>query len=310
MNPIADILARQGMLVLDGGLATELESLGCDLDDPLWSARALLDSPDDIREVCRRYLSAGADCVATATYQASTPGLAAAGLSHPEIATLLRDAVSLVVEERDRFWEDPSNRLGRSRPLVTASVGPYGAYLADGSEYRGDYGLSAADLYDFHADRWADLAGTAADVMACETTPSLEETLAYCRLAAVSGSPTWVSFQCPDERSLADGTPLVEAVAVCHEEPNIVAVGINCTDPRLVSALVQRARESTDLPVLVYPNSGEEWDAGSKTWIGAPTPTDWASRAREWREAGASGIGGCCRVGPADITSIRQALFG
>ena len=315
MSPLDAILETHGGVVLDGGLATELEALGCDLGGPLWSAGVLLEHPDLIRRACRRFLDAGADCVATATYQASVPGLVDRGLAPAEIAALLNRAVDMVVEERDAFWADlrvdtPDrvDRSRRARPIVAASIGPYGASLADGSEYRGDYGLSAADLYDFHAERWAILADSAADILACETTPSLEETLAYCRLAAVSARPTWISFQCRDEKSIADGTPLETAISAAHTEPHVVAVGINCTAPDLITPLIEIARRSTDRPILVYPNSGETWDAATRSWVGRPTPTDWAARAVEWRGAGAAGIGGCCRVRPADITSIRTAL--
>lgn len=310
MNPIEGVLDRQGFLVLDGGLATELEALGCDLADALWSASALLDHPERLGEVCRLYLEAGADCVATATYQATFPGLRARGLSDDDISSLLREATALVLGERDRFWADETNRVARARPLVAASIGPYGAYLADGSEYRGDYGLSRADLYDFHARRWEVLAGTDTDLLACETTPSLVETHAYCRLAAVSGRPTWISFQCRDETSIADGTALETVAAVCEEEPNVVAVGINCTDPGLVGSLLEAARAGTGKPLLVYPNSGERWDAVAKKWRGPPEPHDWGASALEWARQGAAGVGGCCRVRPADISRIRAALAG
>ncbi|MFV1988625.1 MAG: homocysteine S-methyltransferase family protein, partial [Gemmatimonadota bacterium] len=156
--------------------------------------------------------------------------------------------------------------------------------------------------------RWEILADTGADMLACETTPSIEETHAYCRLAAVSGRPTWVSFQCRDETAIADGTPLESAAAVCDEEPNVVAVGINCTDPGLVDSLLEEARRGTTKPLLVYPNGGEEWDAQARAWVGAATPTDWAARAVDWYDRGAAGIGGCCRVGPSDIRVIGEAL--
>ena len=308
-DPIRAFLEREGFLVVDGGLATELEALGCDLSDELWSARALLDAPDAVRAVHRRYLEAGADCIATATYQATFEGFAARGLDASDTARLLERSVEIAVSARDEFVADrtagvaePTDRL---RPLVAASVGPYGAFLADGSEYRGDYGLSAAELYDFHARRWEVLAETEADVLACETTPSVEETRAYCRLAAVSHRPTWVSFQCRDGAHLADGTPVEAAVALCDAEPHVVAVGVNCTDPGLTVSLIEAARRATGKPILVYPNSGEAWDAEAKCWTGAANPVDWARSAAEWRAAGADGVGGCCRVGPSAIAAIR-----
>ena len=308
-DPIRVVLERKGFLVLDGGLATELETLGCDLNDPLWSARALIDDPEAIRTAHRRFLEAGADCIATATYQATFEGFAARGLDASDTARLLGRAVEIAVSARDAFVAeraaDATEPADRPRPLVAASVGPYGAFLADGSEYRGDYGLSAAELYDFHARRWEVLAETRADVLACETTPSLEETQACCRLAAVSHHPTWISFQCRDGAHLADGTPLETAVALCEAEPHVVAVGVNCVDPRLVAPLIRTARRATGKPILVYPNSGEEWDAKAKRWTGPATPMDWARSATEWRREGADGVGGCCRVGPAGIAAIR-----
>ncbi len=308
-DPIRAFLEQEGVLVLDGGLATELESLGCDLSDELWSAQALLDAPDAVRTAHRRYLEAGADCIATATYQATFEGFRARGIEAADTTRLLERAVEIAVSARAEFLSDPAGRTdGRPPPLVAASVGPYGAFLADGSEYRGDYGLSAADLYDFHAPRWEVLAETAADVLACETTPSVEETRAYCRLAAVSHRPTWISFQCRDRAHLADGTPLETAVALCDAEPHVVAVGVNCTDPDFIASLIGQARRATSKPVLVYPNSGEEWDAAAKRWIGPATPVDWARSAADWWREGATGVGGCCRVGPADIAVIRAGM--
>jgi len=302
-DPIRDFIEREGFLVLDGGLATELEALGCDLDDPLWSARVLIDDPQAVRNAHRRFLDAGADCIATATYQATFGGFAARGIDAAATARILRDSVGLAISARADFLG--GRPASRPPPLVAASIGPYGAYLADGSEYAGDYGLSAAELYDFHAPRWEVLAETEADVLACETTPSVEETRAYCRLAAVSHRPTWVSFQCRDGARLADGTPLETAAALCDAEPHVVAVGVNCTDPALTVSLIGAARRATGKPILAYPNSGETWDAGTKCWTGPATPMDWARSAAEWRAAGADGIGGCCRVGPAEITAVR-----
>ena len=318
IDPIRDFIEREGFLVLDGGLATELEALGCDLDDPLWSARALIDDPEAIRAAHRRYLEAGADCIATATYQATFEGFAARGLDAAATRRILRDSVEVALSARADFLggrgapapDGPPSAghppsASHPPPLVAASIGPYGAYLADGSEYTGDYGLSAAELYDFHAPRWQVLAETEADVLACETTPSVEETRAYCRLAAVSHRPTWISFQCRDGARLADGTPLEAAVALCDAEPHVVAVGANCTDPSLTVSLIGAARRATGKPILVYPNSGETWDAETKCWTGPATPMDWAGSAAEWRAAGADGIGGCCRVGPAEVAAIR-----
>lgn len=308
-NPIARFIAHQGVMLLDGGLATALEARGCDLNDDLWSASVLLEEPDLIREVHRDFLHAGADCIATVTYQATIAGFEARGLSEADSEALLHQAVRLAVQTRDAFWEEPMNREGRLRPLIAASIGPYGAYLADGSEYTGDYDIDEEKLYEFHLDRWRILAGTDADLIACETIPSLSETHALLRLLRETpGMWAWISFSCRDEARLRDGARLAVAARDCDAEPGVAAVGINCTSPGLISPLIREAREVTDKPLLVYPNSGEGYDASEKSWVGSSRVTDWGTECRRWTEEGATGVGGCCRVGPEAIAAMRRAL--
>ena len=201
-------LARQGFVLLDGGLATELERRGHDLDDPLWSAKVLLEDPGAIRAAHRTYLDAGADCVITATYQATFQGLAARGVDSSRAEGVLLKAVDLAVRARDDFRAGQANREGRLRPVVAAGIGPYGAFLADGSEYRGDYGIGARALADFHRRRLRLLAGSPADMLACETLPSLGEARVLAALAReTTAKPVWFSFTCRDEGHLSDGTP-------------------------------------------------------------------------------------------------------
>ncbi len=325
INPLAPFLARQGFLVLDGGLATELEARGFDLDDPLWSARLLVEAPDAVRTLHRDYLDAGADCIISASYQASLPGFQRRGLDSVRAVALLRLAVTLAREARDSFWAEytaadgnvtdqpppgesaPARR--RLRPLVAASVGPYGAYLADGSEYSGRYGLGVADLADWHRPRWQILAGAGADLLACETIPSALEARALLEL--LRGSPAavaWFSFSCQDAARLHDGTPLDDAVGPLLAEPRVIALGINCTAPRFIPDLLARLSSLTDKPLLVYPNSGEVYDQVRRQWQGLSDPEDWGHRSRDWLSAGARLIGGCCRTGPAHVRQIRAAL--
>lgn len=309
-SPLAPFLETQGAMVLDGGLATALEARGCDLNDDLWSARVLLEEPETVREVHRDFLAAGADCIATATYQATFPGLRARGLSDREAEESLLRAVCLATEARDAFWSDPANRGERLRPLVAASIGPYGAFLADGSEYRGDYGIGDEELYHFHERRWRTLAASEADLLACETVPSLPEARVLLRLLAETpGRWAWISFSCRDEAEISDGHALAEAARACDAAPGLAAVGINCTAPDLILTLIGEARRGTDKPILVYPNSGEGWDAPRKRWIGRAATVEWGDAAREWSRAGASGVGGCCRVGPDEIREIRRSVL-
>jgi homocysteine S-methyltransferase len=310
-SPFEPFLRAQGVVILDGGLATALEAQGQDLNDPLWSARVLLDAPEIVRRVHLEYLAAGADCIATVTYQATFEGMARRGLTDTESENILASAVNLAVEARKAFWADPANRRGRLRPLVAASVGPYGAYLADGSEYSGNYGLSEDALYEFHRRRWHVLADAAPDVMGCETIPSVVEAGALLRLLAETpGRWAWLSFQCRDGAHLADGTPLAEVVRLCSSSERVAGVGVNCVPPRLVDALLDAALGEAHVPVMAYPNSGEAYDATSKAWRPGRAGPDPADAAPGWRDRGARVLGGCCRTGPDTIARMRKSLLG
>ena len=310
-SPFDLFFRDQGYVLLDGGLATALEEGGQDLNDPLWSARVLLEAPGALTAVHRAYLEAGADCIATATYQATFQGFRARGLDDGQAEEAFHLAVRLAVDARDAFWSDPGKRRGRLRPLVAASIGPYGAYLADGSEYRGDYGLGEEELTDFHRRRWHLLARTAADVLACETVPSaLEARVLVHLLDETPDAWAWISFQCRDEAHLADGTPLGDAVAACLEHPRVVAAGVNCVPPQRVPALLAAAGRGKGRSLVAYPNSGERYDAVTKTWRPGSDPVDLAAEAPGWRRLGAAVVGGCCRTTPATIASMRRSLRG
>lgn len=311
---LTPFLQRQGALILDGGLATELERAGHDLSDALWSARLLRDDPDAIRQVHTAYLNAGADCIATASYQATAAGFMRLGLSAAEADGLITRSVSLATAARDAFWADEAQRFGRIKPLVAASIGPYGAYLANGAEYTGEYELDEDGLFDFHHTRWQMLADSSADLLACETIPSLPETRALLRLArATPQRPVWISFSCRDARHIADGTPLAQVSALADAVPNVVAIGVNCVPPERVAALIGEVRRGTTKPVVVYPNSGEAWDAARRCWVvgdSAEWDTVFAGQVQAWQRLGARLIGGCCRTTPETIRGVRAAVVG
>ena len=308
-NPIQPFLDGPGFLVVDGGLASELERGGFDLQDALWSARLLKEAPEAIREVHRRYLEAGADCVISASYQATTQGFMARGVTEGAAEEFIGLAVRLAVAARDDFWSTAANRERRMRPLVAASVGPYGAYLADGSEFTGQYDLDERALIEFHRRRWEILCSSDADLLACETIPSAEEARALAHLLTnTPGIHAWFSFSCRDGEHISDGTPIADCVRDLASNPQGVAVGVNCTAPAHISSLVENIRAVTDTPIVVYPNSGEGWDAVSKSWTGVADAAAFAAAGRSWRDAGARLLGGCCRTRPEDIRRLREAL--
>jgi homocysteine S-methyltransferase len=306
-NPIRSILDQYPALVIDGALATELERRGCDLKDELWSARILLEQPEIIKQVHLDYFKAGADCAITASYQATIEGFQKRGLSQTEAIALIQKSVSLAREARDEFWAEETNRAGRAKPFVAASVGPYGAFLADGSEYRGQYGLSQKELIDFHRPRMKALVESGADLLACETIPSLVEAQAIARLLAeFPNTSAWISFSARDEMHISEGQVFADCVQHLEGHPQVVALGINCTSPAYVPSLIREAGKKTEKPLLVYPNSGETYNAARNDWNGDPALEVFGTHAREWYEAGARLIGGCCRTTPEDIRVIAS----
>ncbi|MFD5078710.1 homocysteine S-methyltransferase [Streptomyces sp. NPDC058371] len=297
---LADALDT-GTVVLDGGMSNQLESAGHDLRDELWSARLLAERPEAITEAHLAYFEAGADVAVTASYQATFEGFAKRAVGPERAAELIGLSVELAREAARR-----AHAGGVTRPLwVAASAGPYGAMLADGSEYRGRYGLSVDELERFHRPRLEVLAAAAPDVLALETVPDTDETRALLRAVRGLGVPAWLSYTVDGDRTRA-GQPLEDAFALAADADEVIAVGVNCCSPADVDSAVETAARVTGKPVVVYPNSGETWDARARAWDGRPTFT--SEQVTGWRRAGARLIGGCCRVGPTAITGISQAV--
>lgn len=289
------VLAANRPIVIDGGLATQLEAQGCDINNPLWSASIITENPQAIVDAHRAFLDAGAEIIISASYQTVDPGLVAG-------------AVNLAVQARDEFVRGNPDAIA---PLVAGSIGPYGAILSDGSEYTGDYGVSSAELSDFHSSRIAQLDAGAADILACETIPSYDEAIALRDLLADASSPAWISFSCRDGSCINDGTSIEEAVGLFRDHPSVRAVGVNCSGPQHIASLIRKIRVALpEMPILVYPNSGELFNADDKTWSGTATASDWIPAAQEWLAAGATMVGGCCRTGPEHIHAISQTIHG
>ncbi|WP_435189683.1 homocysteine S-methyltransferase [Streptomyces sp. bgisy126] len=287
---------RAEVLVLDGGLSDQLEVQGCDLSDALWSARLLADGPERIEEAHTAYVRAGARVLITSGYQATFEGFARRGLGREEAARLLARSVELARSAAD---------AGEREVWVAASVGPYGAMLADGSEYRGRYGLSVRDLEAFHRPRIEAFAAAGPDVLALETVPDAEEAEALLRAAEGCGVPVWLSYTVEGGRTRA-GQDLAEAFAVAAGNDRVVAVGVNCCDPADAGPAVETAVAVTGKPAVVYPNSGERWDARARDWRGGSAFDP--GRAAAWVRSGARLVGGCCRVGPSGIAALAEAL--
>lgn len=306
------------IVLLDGGLATELIARGHDLSDRLWSARVLLTDPEAIEEVHLAYFRAGAQVAITASYQASVEGFAAVGLDRATALKLIRRSVELAARARDRYraeWVDhpggsPGDEADGGRKLLVAgSVGPYGAMLADGSEYRGDYDPGARALADFHRPRIDALVEAGADLLAFETIPTVREAETLIRLLDDVDVPAWLSYSCRDGASTSAGEPIATAVAL-GDHSRILAVGVNCTAPRHMPGLLTAAHEATDRPLIAYPNGGDRWDAPSRRWVADAGGSFEPATVAAWVRHGATWLGGCCGTGPGEIAALAAIVGG
>jgi homocysteine S-methyltransferase len=293
-------------LLLDGGLSNELERQGCDLNQKLWSAKLLESNPEAIVLAHLAYLEAGAQCIITSSYQATLPGFMALGYDQPSAGELILKSVQLAEEARRRFVSIHPHQL---KPVIAASIGPYGAYLADGSEYRGDYAISDRELGDFHEPRINLLDKSTADILACETIPSFREAHVLSVILKDKSKAAWISFSCKDGKHISDGTPIEKCAALFARHPKVFAIGVNCTSPEYISELIQSIKtKSGDKKIVVYPNSGAVYHADSKTWTGLSDSSSCEVMVKEWMDLGADIIGGCCGIGPEQIKAMGKVI--
>ncbi len=307
MNPIDKILHKSPLMVLDGALGSELEKRGHHLDAPLWSAKILLEQPDTIQTIHHDYYKAGAHCVITASYQATVEGFMAHGLNEAEASKVLQNSVVIAQEARDHFLKEKDKQQSPIRPLVAASVGPYGAYLANGSEYNGKYDLNEEQLIAFHAKRLQLLVEAQPDILACETIPCLIEAKALVKLLHhFSNISCWISFSAKSGTQINSGESIEECVSRLDNYQQVAAIGINCTAPEHISTAIQKIRQNTDKPIIVYPNSGDTFNLTQQTWVAHNRKVTFGEMAKQWFAEGANIIGGCCQTSPEDIREIAS----
>ena len=310
---LGSILEKNRIMIIDGSMSTPLERMGADLNDELWTAKILREQPELIRKVHTDYLKAGADCGITSSYQATIPGLMAKGMTEASAEDLIAASVRIFLEAREEWWEEEGREAGRQYPLCLASIGPYGAYLADGSEYRGRYAVSDSELRDFHRRRMEILRDAGADMFLIETIPSYREAAVLADLSEELGLDYWISFSCMSGTRINEGDPIRTCVRnIIEGHPHLKMIGVNCTDPKFIVSLIGEIREGlddagTDLPIGVYPNSGEKYDPETKTWTKAGEGLAFGAYAYEYMKAGASAVGGCCTTVASHIEQVVSA---
>lgn len=307
MNPIENILNNYPVMILDGAMATELEKYNCDLNDALWSAKVLMENPELIKKVHLDYFHAGADIALTASYQATVEGFMKRNLTKEAAKNLIIQSVTLAAEARDEYWAATIDKANRPKPLVAASVGPYGAYLADGSEFTGNYKVTKEALVQFHEERIAILLDAGADILICETIPCLMEAEAILSiLKRYSNIYAIMSFSAKDEQHISNGEKIADCAKLLDPATQVAAIGINCTNPEYIVGLITEIKQQSAKPIAVYPNSGETYHPEDKTWSSETTATDFGTLSKAWYQAGAKIIGGCCRTSPRDIEKITN----
>ena len=312
-NLITENLKYKTGLVVDGAMATELEKRGVETNSDLWSATALIENPEAITAVHKSYFEHGADIATTNTYQANVAKFMELGLTETESKNLIIKAVELAKKARTEYYDGLSEEARSKRakyPLIAGSVGPYGAYLADGSEYRGDYDLTEEQYQDFHRQRMELLDQAGVDLFAFETQPNFAETKALVNLLQQEfpEQQAWLSFSIKDSETLCDGTSLHEAVRYFEAVDKISAIGVNCTTLENIEETVKNIRSVTAKPIIVYPNNGDIYDPITKTWQANPQADTFSDLVPSWRQAGADLIGGCCRTTPTDISEISEII--
>lgn len=304
---IDNILKDRYPFIIDGGLSNVLEEQGCDLNHKLWTANVLEKNPEAIIQAHLDYLKSGAQCITTSSYQASIPGLIAIGYTKESAEKIILKSIQLAEIAIKRALD---SGIVNFKPLIAASVGPYGAYLADGSEYRGNYNVSDETLKEFHLERIRILDLSKADILACETIPSFQEARILSDMLIHVDKPAWISFSCRDEQHLNDGSKIEKCVSIFKNHPKVFAVGVNCTDPEYISGIIKCIKASeVDKQIIVYPNSGEAYNAKTKTWLGLSEPKLFVEMTKEWSKLGANIIGGCCRIGPEHIRRMNKIIL-
>ncbi|TDM50423.1 homocysteine S-methyltransferase [Macrococcoides goetzii] len=287
---------QQDIVILDGGFGTTVEQFGYDVKHELWSSNLLQSNPEAVYIVHQAFVDSGAEIILTNTYQASVQSFLNIGIDRQAARKYLEKAVELATRAAD------------DKAIVAGSLGPYGAMLGNGSEYTGDYKETEEDYIQYHKERLDILIEAGVNVFAFETIPNIEEIKAVkTMLCDYPSIEAWVSVTLKDSDHLSDGTSLEEVIRVVNEIDNVLAFGVNCTSVKVIDGAVDKLIALSDKPLILYPNGGRKYDAVNKIWIDQHDAS-LVEAAVRWKDKGVKIIGGCCQVGPEEISELVRTL--
>jgi len=304
-----ELREQKPILIIDGAMGTQLEARGHDVNDDLWSAKILAEDPAAIEQIHYDYFKAGADIGMSCSYQATIPGFMSAGYSQEEAEDLIRLSMKLLIDARERWWNDEGKDSGRPYPLVCGDIGPYGAYITGGEEYIGSYHQSEEEYREFHLPRIKLLMEAGAEFFVCETIPKLEEAVALGKMLDELEQDYWLTFTFKDGQHISEGKTIPEVVEAVGDFKHLKGIGANCIPPAIATEIVETFKRLTHIPVVIYPNTGEVYDGHKRIWLGDKDPRPFGARAVDWKKAGATVIGGCCRTSEKDIIAICENVL-
>uniref|UniRef100_A0A1B6KMJ4 Hcy-binding domain-containing protein n=1 Tax=Graphocephala atropunctata TaxID=36148 RepID=A0A1B6KMJ4_9HEMI len=306
-------IVMEPVMLVDGGFSTQLSLYvgNCVDGDPLWSAKFLETNKQACIQTHRDFIRAGADILITNTYQASIEGFKDyLNLDKEESIELIKESVEFVKKAIALELGDESYGNQR-RVLIAGSVGPYGAGLHDGSEYRGEYveTTSPDTIIAWHTPRIEALLDAGVDLLAIETIPALAEAEVLLNLLKkYPKAKAWLSFSCKDEEHTSHGERICDVAARCWSlnSNQLVAVGVNCLHPSYVTPLLKSIHKKLPkIPLIAYPNSGERYNAQLGQWEDKDKCVPVVNYIRSWLELGVQFIGGCCRTDAEVIRKFR-----
>ena len=288
-------LEEREILVMDGGMGTEILHRGIPTTLPLWSAEALLTHPEVVQHIHEDYIAVGAQIIITDTFRTTRRVFAKKGLADKaHAATIL--ACQLVQQAIERV--NPGHEV-----YIAGSMAP----LEDC--YSPELTPSNQDLLQEHFTYAQDLKTGGVDFLLLETMITLRETLAAIQAAKQLALPFAVSFCTDAQGTLLGGEPLEQVVKEV-EKYDPLFLGINCVAPSIATQALRVLKIVTNRPLSVYAQgNGTPDDDQGWQFVEVNTIDNYMRHVKQWIAEDAQIIGGCCGTSPAYIEMLSKLCY-